>query len=126
MNQELECKKCFSEILNTYIVCCKLGRNELSSRLRMANVSCSLFYDMQQSRTNPTFKNALKLAFVFNLSLKDTKDLLSRARLTFSPCLKFDTLIVEYLGTKHNISHYYDLSDVDIFLFDNCAELLFN
>jgi len=113
----------FSEKVTSYIV----ERNVKNSVLyKRAEITRSVFSDMSQKYYIPSFKTAVKVALALSLSIQDTNDLLSRARMALSPCFVFDRVIMEFLKQPSFSSQNYDLSVLDAMLLEKGEETLFS
>lgn len=87
---------------------------------KKANLDRKAFSKLKCGTTkNPSKSTALALAVALELSLDDTKDLLSRAGLALSPCSKQD-LIVQYFIEREA----YDIYAINIALFEHGEQLL--
>jgi len=82
---------------------------------KKANLDRKAFSKLKCGTTkNPSKSTALALAVALELSLDDTKDLLSRAGLALSPCSKQD-VIVQYFIEREA----YDIFEINIALFEH-------
>jgi len=82
---------------------------------KKANLDRKAFSKLKCGTTkNPSKSTALALAVALELSLDDTKDLLSRAGLALSPCSKQD-VIVQYFIEKEA----YDIYEINVALFEH-------
>ncbi|SDB18632.1 macro domain-containing protein [Eubacterium oxidoreducens] len=89
---------------------------------KKANLDRKAFSKLKCGTTkNPSKSTALALAVALELSLDDTKDLLSRAGLALSPCSKRD-VIVQYFIEKQA----YDIYEINVALFEHGEQLLGN
>ena len=87
---------------------------------KKANLDRKAFSKLKCGTTkNPSKSTALALAVALELSLDDTKDLLSRAGLALSPCSKQD-VIVRYFIEKEA----YDIYEINVALFEHGEQLL--
>lgn len=87
---------------------------------KRANLDKKAFSKLKCGTTkNPSKNTALAFAIALELSLDDTKDLLSRAGYALSPCSKTD-LIVKYF-IERNV---YDIFAINIALFEHGEQLL--
>ena len=87
---------------------------------KRANLDRKAFSKLKCGTTkNPSKNTALALAVALELSLDDTKDLLSRAGYALSPCSKQD-LIVRYFIEKEA----YDIYEINVALFEHDEPLL--
>ena len=87
---------------------------------KKANLDRKAFSKLKCGTTkNPSKSTALALAVALELSLDDTKDLLSRAGLALSPCSKQD-LIVQYFIEREA----YDIYAINLALFEHGEQLL--
>ncbi len=87
---------------------------------KKANLDRKAFSKLKCGTTkNPSKATALALAIALELTLDETKDLLSRAGLALSPCSKQD-LIVRYF-IEH---HIYDIYRINVALFEFGEPLL--
>ena len=114
------------------------SKKKVYSLLERACVSSSLYYDMRGIRNTSknykksyksSFENIIKIALALNLTLKEITDLLSRARLTFSPCSTVDNTIIQFLKEpvyKNSDRSEYDLSVLDGKLYDSGEKTLFS
>ena len=123
MNGSHNTEMTFSEKVTSYIV----ERNVKNSVLyKRAEITRSVFSDMSQKYYIPSFKTAVKVALALSLSIQDTNDLLSRARMALSPCFVFDRVIMEFLKQPSFSSQNYDLSVLDAMLLEKGEETLFS
>lgn len=82
---------------------------------KKANLDRKAFSKLKCGTTkNPSKSTALALAIALELSLDDTKDLLSRAGLALSPCSKQD-VIVQYFIEREA----YDIFEINIILYEH-------
>ena len=82
---------------------------------KKANLDRKAFSKLKCGTTkNPSKSTALALAIALELSLDDTKDLLSRAGLALSPCSKQD-VIVQYFIEREA----YDIFEINIVLYEH-------
>ncbi|MCR5650354.1 MAG: macro domain-containing protein [Lachnospiraceae bacterium] len=82
---------------------------------KKANLDRKAFSKLKCGTTkNPSKSTALALAVALELSLDDTKDLLSRAGLALSPCSKQD-VIVQYFIEREA----YDIFEINIVLYEH-------
>lgn len=89
---------------------------------KKANLDRKAFSKLKCGTTkNPSKSTALALAVALELSLDDTKDLLSRAGLALSPCSKQD-VIVQYFIEREA----YDIYEINVALFEHGEQLLGN
>lgn len=89
---------------------------------RKANLDRKAFSKLKCGTTkNPSKSTALALAVALELSVDDTKDLLSRAGLALSPCSKQD-VIVQYFIEREA----YDIYEINVALFEHGEQLLGN
>ena len=89
---------------------------------KRANLDRKAFSKLKCGTTkNPSKSTALALAVALELSLDDTKDLLSRAGLALSPCSKQD-VIVQYFIEREA----YDIYEINVALFEHGEQLLGN
>ncbi|MBE5849748.1 MAG: RNase III inhibitor [Lachnospiraceae bacterium] len=87
---------------------------------KKANLDRKAFSKLKCGTTkNPSKGTALALAVALELSLDDTKDLLSRAGLALSPCSKQD-VIVQYFIEREA----YDIYEINVALFEHGEQLL--
>ena len=87
---------------------------------KKANLDRKAFSKLKCGTTkNPSKSTALALAVALELSLDDTKDLLSRAGLALSPCSKQD-VIVQYFIERET----YDIYEINVALFEHGEQLL--
>ena len=87
---------------------------------KKANLDRKAFSKLKCGTTkNPSKSTALALAIALELSLDDTKDLLSRAGLALSPCSKQD-VIVQYFIEREA----YDIFEINIALFEHGEQAL--
>ncbi len=87
---------------------------------KKANLDRKAFSKLKCGTTkNPSKSTALALAVALELSLDDTKDLLSRAGLALSPCSKQD-VIVQYFIEREA----YDIYEINVALFEHGEPLL--
>ncbi|MCR5686344.1 MAG: macro domain-containing protein [Lachnospiraceae bacterium] len=87
---------------------------------KRANLDRKAFSKLKCGTTrNPSKSTALALAIALELSLDDTKDLLSRAGLALSPCSKQD-IIVQYFIERE----VYDIYEINVALFEHKEQLL--
>lgn len=87
---------------------------------KKANLDRKAFSKLKCGTTkNPSKSTALALAVALELSLDDTKDLLSRAGLALSPCSKQD-VIVQYFIEREA----YDIYEINVALFEHGEQLL--
>ncbi len=87
---------------------------------KKANLDRKAFSKLKCGTTkNPSKSTALALAVALELSLDDTKDLLSRAGLALSPCSKQD-VIVQYFIEREA----YDIFEINIALFEHGEQAL--
>lgn len=95
------------------------GMNDVEVQKR-ANLDRKAFSKLKCGTTkNPSKATALALAIALQLSLDDTRDLLSRAGLALSPCSKQD-IIVQYFIEKKT----YDIYEINVALFEHGESLL--
>ena len=117
-------EKTFSEVLCDHIS--KQGRKN-SELYKRACITRSLYHDMSKKDYRPSFENALRIALALNLNYEETVNLLSRARLTFSPSFMLDKIIVEFLENPvYRNPGEYNLPKVDELLDDKGVEVLFS
>lgn len=89
---------------------------------KKANLDRKAFSKLKCGTTkNPSKSTALALAVALELSVDDTKDLLSRAGLALSPCSKQD-VIVQYFIEREA----YDIYEINVALFEHGEQLLGN
>lgn len=89
---------------------------------KKANLDRKAFSKLKCGTTkNPSKSTALALAVALELSLDDTRDLLSRAGLALSPCSKQD-VIVQYFIEREA----YDIYEINLALFEYGEQLLGN
>ncbi len=87
---------------------------------KKANLDRKAFSKLKCGTTkNPSKSTALALAIALELSLDETKDLLSRAGLALSPCSKQD-VIVQYFIEREA----YDIFEINIALFEHGEQAL--
>ena len=87
---------------------------------KKANLDRKAFSKLKCGTTkNPSKSTALALAVALELSLDETKDLLSRAGLALSPCSKQD-VIVQYFIEREA----YDIYEINVALFEHGEPLL--
>lgn len=87
---------------------------------KKANLDRKAFSKLKCGTTkNPSKPTALALAIALELSLDETKDLLSRAGLALSPCSRQD-LIVQYFIEREA----YDIYEINVALFEHGEPLL--
>lgn len=87
---------------------------------KKANLDRKAFSKLKCGTTkNPSKSTALALAVALELSLDDTRDLLSRAGLALSPCSKQD-VIVQYFIEREA----YDIYEINVALFEHGEQLL--
>lgn len=80
---------------------------------KRANIDRKLFSKIRSNADyHPTKETVFSLAIALRLSLEETRDLLARANLAFSPASQFD-LIIEYFISKQN----YDVCCINAVLF---------
>ena len=105
-------EKTFMEMVFTYADQKNITDAEI---WRRANLDKRAFSKLKCGKTkNPSKTTALALAIALELSLDDTKDLLSRAGLALSRCSKQD-LIVQYF-IEHKV---FDVLEINTVLFDH-------
>ncbi|MBQ6967182.1 MAG: macro domain-containing protein [Lachnospiraceae bacterium] len=82
---------------------------------KKANLDRKAFSKLKCGTTkNPSKSTALALAVALELSLDDTKDLLSRAGLALSPCSKQDVIVRYFIEREA-----YDIFEINIALFEH-------
>nr|MCR5431498.1 RNase III inhibitor [Lachnospiraceae bacterium] len=109
--------KSFMELVFTHADQKDISDVELQRR---ANVDRKAFSKLRCGTTkNPSKSTALALAVALELSLDETKDLLSRAGFALSPCSKQD-LIVQYFIENE----VYDIYTINVALFEHGVSLL--
>ena len=87
---------------------------------KKANLDRKAFSKLKCGTTkNPSKSTALALAVALELSLDETRDLLSRAGLALSPCSKQD-VIVQYFIEREA----YDIYEINVALFEHGEQLL--
>lgn len=89
---------------------------------KKANLDRKTFSKLKCGTTkNPSKSTALALAVALELSLDDTKDLLSRAGLALSPCSKQDVIVQYFI-----VREVYDIFEINVALFEHGEQLLGN
>ena len=87
---------------------------------KRANIDRKHFSKIRSNKDyKPSKKTALALAVALELSLDETKDLLIRAGLAFSPSNNFDKIMEYCIATKH-----YDIHEINSILFEYDQPLL--
>ena len=87
---------------------------------KKANLDRKAFSKLKCGTTkNPSKSTALALAVALELSLDDTKDLLSRAGLALSPCSKQDVIVRYFIEREA-----YDIYEINVALFEHGEQLL--
>lgn len=87
---------------------------------KKANIDRKHFSKIRSNKDyKPSKKTALALAVALELSLDETKDLLMRAGLAFSPSNNFDKIMEYCIDTKH-----YDIYEINTILFKYDQPLL--
>ena len=109
--------KSFMELVFSFADAKGMSDVEVQKR---ANLDRKAFSKLKCGTTkNPSKATALALAIALQLSLDDTRDLLSRAGLALSPCSKQD-IIVQYFIEKKT----YDIYEINVALFEHGESLL--
>ena len=81
---------------------------------KKANLDRKHFSKIRSNKDyKPSKRTAVALAVALELSLDETKDLLLRAGLAFSPSSIFDRIMEYYIGTEH-----YDIYEINSILFE--------